>query len=127
MQPTKLRSPVLQPVLKSDKETRILSANEVEQLVRHSNYSNLLKGDAGVLGVNEKSDIVLGVGQRRITHKTAEQKRRDCLKESYELLRSVLPNPQETSALSKVELMRRGTCGKTSNRPLIDWRVKNSL
>jgi len=97
-------SPNLKPMIKGEKE-KLLSEEQVEQLAKKSNYQNLLEGSVDVLGHSKNSDTVLGVGQRKLTHKTAEQRRRDCLKAGYEELRDVLLGCDK--AISKAEILKK--------------------
>ena len=60
-----------------------------------------------MLGYDDGSDVVLGVSQRRQTHKSAEQKRRDYQKLSFDAVRSLLPSLDRTA--SKIDILRRGT------------------
>jgi len=59
-----------------------------------------------MLGHARDSESVLGVGQKKLIHKTSEQKRRDCLKAGYEDLRTVLYDCD--GGTSKADILRLG-------------------
>ena len=109
-------SPLIRPVIKAApphaspllaaQPSRLLTDDEISKLESQSNYQNLLQGSGSVLGVMNDSELVMGVGQRKLTHKTAEQRRRDCLKSGYDELRDMLPNCDK--AASKVEVLKKG-------------------
>ncbi|CAG8459064.1 4890_t:CDS:2 [Paraglomus occultum] len=62
-----------------------------EQLAQTSNYQAILEGTAQSLGISYPSDLQLSLESRRTTHKAAEQKRRDSLKQSFDELKKVVP------------------------------------
>ncbi|KAJ1914677.1 hypothetical protein H4219_004677 [Mycoemilia scoparia] len=78
----------------------------ISRLATKSNYQNILEGKTDELGLNYKFDLFSGLEQRRTSHKHAEQKRRDSLKQSFEQLKTKLPglNPK---LLSKIYLLNQ--------------------
>jgi len=76
------------------------------RLASKSNYQNILDGDHTALGLSYNTDLHSGIEQRRTSHKAAEQKRRDSLKNCFEDLRHMIPNIQEKSP-SKVFLLKK--------------------
>ncbi|KAF9566829.1 hypothetical protein EC968_003572 [Mortierella alpina] len=105
-----LVSPRLQPHLVSPSLKPWLpgvSQNEVmARLASKSNYQNILDGDHTALGLSYNTDLHSGIELRRTSHKAAEQKRRDSLKNCFDDLRQMIPNIQE-KAPSKVFLLKK--------------------
>ncbi|KAF9925499.1 hypothetical protein BGZ67_008575 [Mortierella alpina] len=105
-----LVSPRLQPHLVSPSLKPWLpgvSQNEVmARLASKSNYQNILDGDHTALGLSYNTDLHSGIELRRTSHKAAEQKRRDSLKNCFDDLRHMIPNIQEKSP-SKVFLLKK--------------------
>ncbi|KAG0043329.1 hypothetical protein BGZ83_011538 [Gryganskiella cystojenkinii] len=105
-----LVSPRLQPHLSSPSLKPWIagvSTNEVmARLTSKSNYQNILDGDHTALGLSYNTDLHSGIEQRRTSHKAAEQKRRDSLKNCFDDLRQMIPNIQEKSP-SKVFLLKK--------------------
>ncbi|KAF9956385.1 hypothetical protein BGZ70_009917 [Mortierella alpina] len=84
-----------------------ISQNEVmARLASKSNYQNILDGDHTALGLSYNTDLHSGIELRRTSHKAAEQKRRDSLKNCFDDLRHMIPNIQEKSP-SKVFLLKK--------------------
>ncbi|KAG9295009.1 hypothetical protein G9A89_017803 [Geosiphon pyriformis] len=82
--------PTISPNLKP-KLYGILADEVAEQLAQKSNYQNILEGTAKSLGISYPSDLQSSLESRRTTHKAAEQKRRDSLKQSFDELKKVVP------------------------------------
>lgn len=99
--PTNAISPSLKPILPGQ-----MSADAVARLANKSNYQNILDGDSQSLGLTYASDIQSGIASRRSSHKAAEQKRRDSLKQCFDDLRRLLPEEIERGA-SKVVLLKK--------------------
>ncbi|ORX90471.1 hypothetical protein K493DRAFT_339990, partial [Basidiobolus meristosporus CBS 931.73] len=76
------------------------------RLATKSNYQNILDGDSEVIGLKYKVDIQSGMEVRRTNHKTAEQKRRDLLKQCFEDLKSVTPDLNERN-ISKEYILKK--------------------
>ena len=89
-----------------DDGARLLSASETASLATLSNYQVLLQGSGEALGVGTDAELLQGVGQRKLIHKTAEQRRRDGLNSGYDELRELLPACPETA--SKLDILRQG-------------------
>ncbi|CAG8518643.1 19149_t:CDS:2 [Racocetra persica] len=89
-------SPSLKPKLPG------VLANEVaEKLASQSNYKNILEGTSKSLGISYSSEVHSSLESRRTTHKAAEQKRRDSLKQSFDELKKVVPLHSITSNNTK--------------------------
>ncbi|KAF9934300.1 hypothetical protein BGZ65_003833 [Modicella reniformis] len=103
-----LVSPRLQPVSPSLKPwlPGVSTSEAMARLASKSNYQNILDGDHTALGLSYNTDLHSGIEQRRTSHKAAEQKRRDSLKNCFEDLRHMIPNIQEKSP-SKVFLLKK--------------------
>ncbi|KAK3828439.1 MAG: hypothetical protein J3Q66DRAFT_322666 [Benniella sp.] len=94
-------SPSLKPWLPGVSTSEVMA-----RLASKSNYQNILDGDHTALGLSYNTDLHSGIEQRRTSHKAAEQKRRDSLKNCFEDLRHMIPNIQEKSP-SKVFLLKK--------------------
>ncbi|KAF9100148.1 hypothetical protein BGX27_000482 [Mortierella sp. AM989] len=105
-----LASPRLQPQLVSPSLKPWLpgvsTTEAMARLASKSNYQNILDGDHTALGLSYNTDLHSGIELRRTSHKAAEQKRRDSLKNCFEDLRHMIPNIQEKSP-SKVFLLKK--------------------
>ncbi|RIA86088.1 hypothetical protein C1645_829820 [Glomus cerebriforme] len=99
--------PTISPNLKP-KLPGVLADEVAEQLANKSNYRSILEGTAKSLGISYSSDVHSSLESRRTTHKAAEQKRRDSLKQSFDELKKVIPY-QSTSSKSN------GSDGNTNN------------
>ncbi|ORX93605.1 hypothetical protein K493DRAFT_315918 [Basidiobolus meristosporus CBS 931.73] len=96
-----LVSPGLKPLLPGG------GTNDVAmKLATKSNYQNILEGNTASLGLKYKSEVHSGIELRRTSHKAAEQKRRDSLKQCFENLKSVIPEIEE-KAPSKAYLLKK--------------------
>ncbi|CAG8528690.1 3749_t:CDS:2, partial [Ambispora gerdemannii] len=82
--------PTISPNLKP-KLSGALADEVAEQLAQKSNYQNILEGTAQSLGISYSSDLQSSLESRRTTHKAAEQKRRDSLKQCFDELKRVVP------------------------------------
>ncbi|CAG8560695.1 323_t:CDS:2 [Acaulospora colombiana] len=82
--------PTISPNLKP-KLPGVLADEVAEQLAKKSNYQSILEGTAKSLGISYPSDVHSSLESRRTTHKAAEQKRRDSLKQSFDELKKVVP------------------------------------
>ncbi|KAF9098742.1 hypothetical protein BGX29_007464 [Mortierella sp. GBA35] len=100
MQP-QLVSPSLKPWLPG-----VSPSEAMARLASKSNYQNILDGDHTALGLSYNTDLHSGIELRRTSHKAAEQKRRDSLKNCFDDLRQMIPNIQEKSP-SKVFLLKK--------------------
>ncbi|KAF8927058.1 hypothetical protein BGZ47_002361 [Haplosporangium gracile] len=100
MQPL-LVSPSLKPWLPG-----VSPSEAMARLASKSNYQNILDGDHTALGLSYNTDLHSGIELRRTSHKAAEQKRRDSLKNCFDDLRQMIPNIQEKSP-SKVFLLKK--------------------
>jgi hypothetical protein len=81
-----------------------LNATAVDLLSTKSNYENMVDGSLNKLGVASTSGAI-----KKTSHKEAEQKRRDTLKNSFKVCKSVLP-PFKEKAPSKVAILHKGNC-----------------
>ncbi|CAG8509500.1 13803_t:CDS:2 [Ambispora leptoticha] len=92
---TQTRSPqALKPTISPNLKPKLpgaLADEVAEQLAQKSNYQNILEGTAQSLGISYSSDLQSSLESRRTTHKAAEQKRRDSLKQSFDELKKVVP------------------------------------
>lgn len=100
MQPL-LVSPSLKPWLPG-----VSPSEAMARLASKSNYQNILDGDHTALGLSYNTDLHSGIELRRTSHKAAEQKRRDSLKNCFDDLRQMIPSIQEKSP-SKVFLLKK--------------------
>lgn len=76
-------------------------------LASKSNYQHIVDGTYDQLNISYPEGMTQGLEIRRTSHKAAEQKRRDHLKECFESLRTILPDSPEPGA-SKVAILRKG-------------------
>ncbi|KAI9340432.1 hypothetical protein DFJ73DRAFT_557834 [Zopfochytrium polystomum] len=76
------------------------------RLATKSNYQNMLEGDAEMLGLDVDPAITMGFQQKKSTHKQAEQKRRDLMKNCFDDLKAILPPLSEKNP-SKVYLLKK--------------------
>ncbi|KAK9760164.1 hypothetical protein K7432_016098 [Basidiobolus ranarum] len=99
--------PLISPSLRQLLPEGALRADQAAmRLASKSNYQNILDGDSEVIGLKYKVDIQSGMEVRRTSHKTAEQKRRDLLKQCFEDLKSVTPNLNEKN-ISKEYILKK--------------------
>ncbi|KAI8802536.1 hypothetical protein BJ742DRAFT_832417 [Cladochytrium replicatum] len=103
-------SPSLKPLLPSGASSSSIEA--VIKLAQKSNYQHILEGDTEKVGLQYSSDITSGVELRKTTHKQAEQRRRDSLKQCFDDLRNLLPNVTEKNP-SKLHILRK--CNKQAH------------
>jgi len=61
---------------------------------------------ASLLGYRDAPAVASGVGLRRSNHKTAEQRRRDILKQAFECVRQALPDTEPTA--TKLDILSNG-------------------
>ena len=95
-------SPELRPILPGG-----MSPQLTAMLASKSNYQHIVDGTYDQLNITYPSNMTQGLETRRTSHKAAEQKRRDHLKESFEQLRNVLADRPDAGA-SKIVLLKRG-------------------
>lgn len=95
-------SPELRPILPGG-----MSPQLTAMLASKSNYQHIVDGTYDQLNISYPSNMTQGLETRRTSHKAAEQKRRDHLKESFEQLRNVLADRPDAGA-SKIVLLKRG-------------------
>ncbi|KAJ3216533.1 hypothetical protein HDU67_009318 [Dinochytrium kinnereticum] len=98
-----LISPSLKPILPG---TATISPDAAIRLAQKSNYQNMLEGDSEMLGLDYDGDLSTGVELKRTSHKQAEQRRRDSLKQCFDELKKVLPTLPEKNP-SKVYLLKK--------------------
>lgn len=72
-------------------------------LTKKSNYQNMIEGDAEALGLD---DLSQSIEQKKISHKLAEQERRDAMKQCFDDLRVILPDIVDKNP-SKVFLLQK--------------------
>lgn len=76
-------------------------------LASKSNYQHIVDGTYDQLNITYPQGMTQGLEVRRTSHKAAEQKRRDHLKECFEQLRTILPVQPDAGA-SKVAILKAG-------------------
>ena len=76
-------------------------------LASKSNYQHIVDGTYDQLNISYPEGMTQGLEVRRTSHKAAEQKRRDHLKECFEQLRTILPDQPDAMA-SKVVVLKKG-------------------
>ncbi|KAJ3109094.1 hypothetical protein HDU97_009212 [Phlyctochytrium planicorne] len=96
-------SPSLKPILP---DTATISPDAAIRLAQKSNYQNMLEGDSEMLGLDYDGELSSGMEIKRTSHKQAEQRRRDSLKQCFEELKRVLPSLPEKNP-SKVYLLKK--------------------
>ncbi len=94
-------SPELRPILPGG-----MSPQVGAMLASKSNYQHIMDGTYEQLNLSYPSNMHNGLENRRTSHKAAEQKRRDHLKECFDQLRHLLPEKLDGSA-SKVILLKK--------------------
>ena len=89
LQSPRALKPLISPSLKPNGKRLSTIEEETARalLTSKSNYENLKEGKAKSLGIDFSTTIQSGIENRRSAHKAAEQKRRDTLKQSFDLLR----------------------------------------
>ncbi|KAJ3092972.1 hypothetical protein HK102_013762 [Quaeritorhiza haematococci] len=102
--PGALISPSLKPILPGGQAGKNVDA--AIRLAQKSNYQNILEGETEALGLSYSSNLSSGVEIRKTSHKQAEQRRRDSLKQSFEELKKLLPLQSEKNP-SKVFLLKK--------------------
>lgn len=95
-------SPDLRPILPGG-----MSPQVGAMLASKSNYQHIVDGTYDQLNISYPHGMTHGLEVRRTSHKAAEQKRRDHLKECFEQMRTILPDRPEAGA-SKVAILRKG-------------------
>ncbi|CAG8482188.1 12361_t:CDS:2 [Gigaspora rosea] len=103
--------PTISPNLKP-RLSGVTADDAAEQLANKSNYVSILEGTAKSLGISYSSDVHSSLESRRTTHKAAEQKRRDSLKQSFDELKKVIPF---NSASSNTNVNNNGCDGNNNN------------
>ncbi|KAL1918456.1 uncharacterized protein VTP21DRAFT_3116 [Calcarisporiella thermophila] len=93
--PKALISPNLKPLLPG-----VSSEEAAARLTVKSNYQTIRDGDSKILGLNHSPELQSGITLRRTSHKAAEQKRRDLLKQCFEDLRGILPEMEHPSKMA---------------------------
>ncbi|RIB17793.1 hypothetical protein C2G38_2037444 [Gigaspora rosea] len=99
--------PTISPSLKP-KLPGVLADEVAEKLASQSNYKNILEGTSKSLGISYSSEVHSSLESRRTTHKAAEQKRRDSLKQSFDELKKVVPLHSITSNNTKGNSNKNG-------------------
>ncbi|KAI9228246.1 MAG: hypothetical protein DHS80DRAFT_23489 [Piptocephalis tieghemiana] len=94
-------SPSLKPRLPSGVDEDV-----ARSLAIRSNYSHIRSGKASTLGLDFDPTLSAEMEARRSSHKAAEQKRRDALKQCFQNLRQVVPEAGDEAA-SKTFLLRK--------------------
>ncbi|BFZ56837.1 hypothetical protein PYCC9005_003885 [Savitreella phatthalungensis] len=95
-------SPELRPLLPGG-----MSPQLGAMLASKSNYQHIVDGTYDQLNISYPTGMTHGLETRRTSHKAAEQKRRDHLKECFEQLRSALADKPDIGA-SKIVLLKKG-------------------
>lgn len=95
-------SPDLRPILPGG-----MSPQVGAMLASKSNYQHIVDGTYDQLNITYPEGMTQGLEVRRTSHKAAEQKRRDHLKECFEQLRMILPDRPDAAA-SKVVVLKKG-------------------
>lgn len=95
-------SPELRPILPGG-----MSPQVGAMLASKSNYQHIVDGTYDQLNISYPQGMTHGLEVRKTSHKAAEQKRRDHLKECFELMRTILPDRPEAGA-SKVAILKKG-------------------
>lgn len=95
-------SPELRPILPGG-----MSPQVGAMLASKSNYQHIVDGTYDQLNISYPQGMTHGLEVRRTSHKAAEQKRRDHLKDCFELMRTILPDRPEAGA-SKVAILKKG-------------------
>lgn len=95
-------SPELRPILPGG-----MSPQVGAMLASKSNYQHIVDGTYDQLNITYPQGMTQGLEVRRTSHKAAEQKRRDHLKECFEQLRTILPVQPDAGA-SKVAILKAG-------------------
>lgn len=95
-------SPDVRPILPGG-----MSPQVGAMLASKSNYQHIVDGTYDRLNISYPQGMTQGLEVRRTSHKAAEQKRRDHLKESFELMRTILPERPDPGA-SKVAILKKG-------------------
>ncbi|CAG8484943.1 17207_t:CDS:2, partial [Gigaspora margarita] len=103
--------PTISPNLKP-RLSGVTADDAAEQLANKSNYVSILEGTAKSLGISYSSDVHSSLESRRTTHKAAEQKRRDSLKQSFDELKKVIPFD---SASNNTNVNNNGCDGNNNN------------
>ncbi|KAF0523950.1 helix-loop-helix DNA-binding domain-containing transcription factor [Gigaspora margarita] len=103
--------PTISPNLKP-RLSGVTADDAAEQLANKSNYVSILEGTAKSLGISYSSDVHSSLESRRTTHKAAEQKRRDSLKQSFDELKKVIPF---NSASNNTNVNNNGCDGNNNN------------
>ncbi|CAG8724944.1 6442_t:CDS:2 [Dentiscutata erythropus] len=104
--------PTISPSLKP-KLPGVIVEEVAEKLASQSNYKNILEGTSKSLGISYSSDVHSSLESRRTTHKAAEQKRRDSLKQSFDELKKVVPLHSITS--NNIKGNNKNGCGNDRN------------
>ncbi|CAG8501798.1 2367_t:CDS:2 [Cetraspora pellucida] len=103
--------PTISPSLKP-RLSGVITDDAAEQLANKSNYVSILEGTAKSLGISYSSDVHSSLESRRTTHKAAEQKRRDSLKQSFDELKKVIPF---NAATGNINISNNGCDGNNNN------------
>ncbi|KAJ3326028.1 hypothetical protein HDV06_002413 [Boothiomyces sp. JEL0866] len=96
----------LKPLLPFVQDSGKAAPNAAQMLAYKSNYQTLLEGQGEHLGVGKDSQLASGVKHRKISHKEAEQLRRDKLKHAFKIVKAILP-PMKDKNPSKVMVLRK--------------------
>ncbi|GBB98521.1 hypothetical protein RclHR1_03250015 [Rhizophagus clarus] len=114
--------PTISPSLKP-KLPGVIADEVAEQLANKSNYRSILEGTAKSLGISYSSDVHSSLESRRTTHKAAEQKRRDSLKQSFDELKKVVPYQPTLSKSNSGD--GKNDDSKNNNNGKSDGTMKN--
>ncbi|KAJ3261777.1 hypothetical protein HK103_004728 [Boothiomyces macroporosus] len=97
----------LKPLLPFVQDSGKAAPTAAHVLAYKSNYQTLLEGQGEHLGVGKDSQLANGVKHRKISHKEAEQQRRDKLKHAFKVVKAILP-PMKDKNPSKVMVLKKG-------------------
>ncbi|KAJ3277048.1 hypothetical protein HDV01_000100 [Terramyces sp. JEL0728] len=96
----------LKPLLPFVQDASNAIPNTAQVLAYKSNYQTLLEGQGEHIGVGKDSQLASGVKHRKISHKEAEQQRRDKLKHAFKVVKAILP-PMKDKNPSKVMVLKK--------------------
>lgn len=94
-----------------------------DRLAAKSNYQNIVEGRGDVLGLDNKAVTALQAERnpagetRRMSHKVAEQRRRDSLKKCFEDLRHLLPPLAHRVAMDEDRIPGENMIGSRMSEP----------
>lgn len=91
-------SPALPPILPSQVPQ---NPEIIQQLTSKSNYQHIVEGDFASLGLHYSSSLSQEFGTRKVSHKDAEQKRRNQMKNGFDELRTAIPGLEKSVTTRK--------------------------